>query len=137
MDEYPEHTQKTLLTILQMFVLPCRTSYLLKNLRYFDVSDNLLTDMTLSEMLCDGAGVLKDLRVLNISGNALKVLSQTCNINEVIKCVFEVVSKVEYQSHDYKSLSNTLFGFFLSPLVCDHCEPPSGEIVQTDPSRHQ
>lgn len=141
MDEYPEHKQRTLLTILQMFVLPCRTSYLLKNLRYIDVSDNLLTDMTLSEMLCDGAGVLKDLRVLNISGNALKVLSQTCNMNEVITCVFDVVSKVEYRSHDkpvyYKSLTNTLFGFFLFPLVCEHCEPPSGETVQIDPSRHQ
>lgn len=64
-----------------MFVMPCRTSHLLKNLQYFDVSDNLLTDMTLSEILCDGAAVLVDLRVLNVSGNALKVVSQTCKMN--------------------------------------------------------
>lgn len=55
--------------------MPCRTSRLLKNLQYFDLSDNLLTDMTLAETLCNGAGVLKDLRVLNVSGNALKVPS--------------------------------------------------------------
>lgn len=79
--------------------MPCRTSHLLENLQYLDVSDNLLTDMTLSETLCDGAGVLKNLRVLNISGNALKVVSQTCKMNEVITCVFEVVSKVDYRSH--------------------------------------
>lgn len=118
--------------------MPCPTSHLLKNLQYFDVSDNLLTDMTLSEMLCDGAGVLTDLRVLNISGNALKVLSRKCKTNEVITCVFEVVSKVEYQSHNSpvydKSLSKTLFAFLLSPPVCEHCEPPSGETVQIDPS---
>ncbi|XP_070785759.1 toll-like receptor 2 [Enoplosus armatus] len=59
----------------QVFVMPCLTSRLLINLQYLDLSDNLLTDMTLAETLCDGDGTLKDLRVLNISGNALKSLS--------------------------------------------------------------
>lgn len=54
--------------------MPCFTSHLLKNLQYLDLSNNLLTDMTLAETLCDGDSPLKDLRVLNISGNALKVL---------------------------------------------------------------
>lgn len=53
--------------------MPCSTSHLLVNLQFLDLSDNLLTDMTLEETLCDGDGTLKDLRVLNISGNALKV----------------------------------------------------------------
>lgn len=53
--------------------MPCFTSHLLRNLQYLDLSDNLLTDMTLTETLCDGHSPLKDLRVLNISGNALKV----------------------------------------------------------------
>lgn len=83
-----------------MFVMPCPTSHHLKNLQYFDVSDNLLTDMTLSEMLCDGAGVLKDLRVLNVSGNALKVVSQACKMSKVVTCVFELVWRVEYHSCD-------------------------------------
>ncbi|KAK9525112.1 hypothetical protein VZT92_017446 [Zoarces viviparus] len=59
----------------QVFVMPCLTSRLLVNLQYLDLSDNLLTDLTLVETLCDGDGTLKDLRVLNLSGNALKSLS--------------------------------------------------------------
>lgn len=57
----------------QVFVMPCFTSRLLKKLQYLDLSDNLLTDMTLTETLCDGDSPLKGLRVFNVSGNALKV----------------------------------------------------------------
>ncbi|KAG7495843.1 toll-like receptor 2 [Solea senegalensis] len=57
------------------FVIPCATTGLFMNLQYLDLSDNLLTDLTLTETLCDGNGTLKDLRVLNISGNTLKSLS--------------------------------------------------------------
>lgn len=53
--------------------MPCLTSYLLWNLQYLDLSDNLLTDLTLRESLCGGHSPLEDLRVLNLSGNALKV----------------------------------------------------------------
>ncbi|KAM4611823.1 toll-like receptor 2 [Polymixia lowei] len=59
----------------KVFVMPCETSRLLINLQYLDLSDNLLTDLTLEETLCNGDGTLKDLRVLNVSGNALKSLS--------------------------------------------------------------
>lgn len=59
----------------QVYVMPCLTSYLLKNLQYLDLSSNLLTDLTLTETLCDGHSPLGDLRVFNVSGNALKVLS--------------------------------------------------------------
>lgn len=57
----------------QVYVMPCSTSHLLENLQYLDLSDNLLTDLTLAETLCDGDGTLKGLRVLNVSRNALKV----------------------------------------------------------------
>lgn len=57
-------------------MLPCQTSHLLKNLQYLDLSDNLLTDMTLEETLCNGDGTMRNLRVLNVSGNALKVSSR-------------------------------------------------------------
>lgn len=60
----------------QVFVMPCLTSHLLRNLQYLDLSNNLLTDLTLTETLCEGHGPLKDLRVLNVSGNALKVRSR-------------------------------------------------------------
>ncbi|XP_041635751.1 toll-like receptor 2 type-2 [Cheilinus undulatus] len=59
----------------QVFVMPCFTSTLLVNLQYLDLSDNLLTDLTIAESLCYGAGILKGLRVLNVSGNSLKSFS--------------------------------------------------------------
>lgn len=68
----------------QVFVLPCQTSHLLKNLQYLDLSDNLLTDMTLEETLCNGNGTMRNLRVLNVSGNALKVSSR------LVLCLFSV-----------------------------------------------
>ncbi|XP_041820711.1 toll-like receptor 2 type-2 [Chelmon rostratus] len=64
----------------KVFVMPCDTSSLLKNLQYLDLSDNLLTDLTLEETLCHGRGTLKDLRVLNVSGNALKSLSMVSRL---------------------------------------------------------
>lgn len=57
--------------------MPCLTSHLLKNLQYLDLSDNLLTDLTLEETLCGTTQTLKDIRVLNFSGNALKVKYET------------------------------------------------------------
>lgn len=62
--------------------MPCSTSHLLKNLQYLDLSDNLLTDMTLAETLCDGDGTLQGLRVLNVSGNTLKVPSGNSLLDE-------------------------------------------------------
>ncbi|XP_060890017.1 toll-like receptor 2 type-1 isoform X2 [Labrus mixtus] len=59
----------------QVFVIPCLTARLLVNMQYLDLSNNLLTDLTVTEMLCNGDGTLKDLRVLNISGNSLKSVS--------------------------------------------------------------
>ncbi|XP_074555440.1 toll-like receptor 2 [Halichoeres trimaculatus] len=66
----------------QVFVMPCLTSHLLVNLQYLDLSDNLLTDMTLKETLCKGDSPLKDVRVLNFSGNALKSLSLMSHLVE-------------------------------------------------------
>nr|AJP16420.1 toll-like receptor 2 [Larimichthys crocea] len=83
----------------RVFVMPCPTSRLLVNLQYLDLSDNLLTEMTLSESLCDGHGTLKDLRVLNISGNALKSLS-TINrlVAELSKLTHLDISRNAYSS---------------------------------------
>uniref|UniRef100_A0A668AFB3 Toll-like receptor 2 n=1 Tax=Myripristis murdjan TaxID=586833 RepID=A0A668AFB3_9TELE len=59
----------------QVFLLPCNSTRLLKNLQYLDLTNNLLTDMTLEQTLCNGDGTLKNLRVLNFSGNSLSTLS--------------------------------------------------------------
>lgn len=61
--------------------MPCLTSQLLVNLQYLDLSDNLLSDMTLTESLCDQKPTLMELRVLNVSGNPLKVFPQSLNAN--------------------------------------------------------
>uniref|UniRef100_A0A4W6BLA2 Toll-like receptor 2 n=1 Tax=Lates calcarifer TaxID=8187 RepID=A0A4W6BLA2_LATCA len=79
------------------FVLPCPTSSLLMNLQYFDLSDNLLTDMTLTETLCNGNGTLKDLRVLNVSGNALKSLSTVSRlVTKLRKLTHLDISRTDY-----------------------------------------
>ncbi|KAM7376905.1 hypothetical protein PAMA_013603 [Pampus argenteus] len=70
-----QYPRKVSIINSKVFVMPCETSHLLVNLQYLDVSDNLLTDLTLEEALCHGDGTLKDLRVLNVSGNALKSLT--------------------------------------------------------------
>uniref|UniRef100_H3CBQ9 Toll-like receptor 2 n=1 Tax=Tetraodon nigroviridis TaxID=99883 RepID=H3CBQ9_TETNG len=75
-----QYPRKVSLVNAEVYVMPCLTSYLLRNLQYLDLSDNLLTDMTLTETLCDGRSPLRALRVLNVSGNALKSLSSTSRL---------------------------------------------------------
>ncbi|XP_022625698.1 toll-like receptor 2 type-2 [Seriola dumerili] len=82
-----------------VFVMPCITSGLLVNLQYLDMSDNLLTDMTLIETLCKGNGTLKDIRVLNISGNALKSLSTLSQlVAKLYKLTHLDISRTNYNS---------------------------------------
>ncbi|XP_072232709.1 toll-like receptor 2 [Leuresthes tenuis] len=59
----------------KLFLFSCQTIQLMVSVQYLDLSDNLLTDLTLGCMLCEKDGLLKDLRVLNMSGNILKSLS--------------------------------------------------------------
>ncbi|XP_037614295.1 toll-like receptor 2 type-2 isoform X2 [Sebastes umbrosus] len=83
----------------QVYLVPCPTTHLLVNLQYLDLSDNLLTDMTLVETLCDGNSTMKDLRVLNISGNALKSLSTMSRlVTKLSKLTHLDISKNEYSS---------------------------------------
>ncbi|XP_031592042.2 toll-like receptor 2 [Oreochromis aureus] len=70
-----EYPRRVSVINAKVFVMPCLTSHLLKNLQYLDLSDNLLTDLTLVETLCGTTQTLMDIRVLNFSGNALKSLS--------------------------------------------------------------
>ncbi|XP_072513462.1 toll-like receptor 2 [Salminus brasiliensis] len=57
-----------------VFVMPCGTSALLKNIEYLDLSQNLLTDVTIRETLCNGEGKMHHLSALNVSYNSLKTL---------------------------------------------------------------
>uniref|UniRef100_A0A3P9NQG9 Toll-like receptor 2 n=2 Tax=Poecilia reticulata TaxID=8081 RepID=A0A3P9NQG9_POERE len=82
-----------------VFVMPCETSKLLVNLQYLDLSDNLLTDLTIAESLCHGAPTLKELRVLNISGNPLKSLSMISHlVTNLLKLTHLDISRTLYSS---------------------------------------
>ncbi|XP_054863468.1 toll-like receptor 2 isoform X2 [Amphiprion ocellaris] len=83
----------------KVFVMPCITSKLLVNLQYLDLSDNLLTDLTLVETLCGDHETLKELRVLNISGNPLKSLSTVSRlVTKLSKLTHLDVSRTGYIS---------------------------------------
>ncbi|KAI4883305.1 hypothetical protein NFI96_001577 [Prochilodus magdalenae] len=57
-----------------VFVMPCITSYFLKRIEYLDLSQNLLSDVTMQETLCHGVGIMHTLSTLNVSYNSLKSL---------------------------------------------------------------
>ncbi|CAJ1048266.1 LOW QUALITY PROTEIN: toll-like receptor 2 type-2 [Xyrichtys novacula] len=83
----------------EVFVIPCLTSFLLVNVHYLDLSNNLLTDLTLRETLCHGCSPLKGLRVLNISGNALKSLSTVSHLVEKLSKLTHLdISRNAYSS---------------------------------------
>ncbi|XP_022530627.2 toll-like receptor 2 [Astyanax mexicanus] len=69
-----KHPQAVSVINCTVFVMPCITSSLLKNIEYLDLSKNLLTDVTIQETLCYGAGVMHHLNTLNVSYNSLKSL---------------------------------------------------------------
>lgn len=57
-----------------VFVIPCPTTYFLRNLEYLDLSQNLLSDVTIQETLCKGSCKMHNLNTLNVSHNSLKSL---------------------------------------------------------------
>nr|USC27890.1 toll-like receptor 2-1 [Sebastiscus marmoratus] len=94
-----QYPRKVSVINTQVYLIPCPTTHLLVNLQYLDLSDNLLTDMTLVETLCDGNSTMKDLRVLNISGNALKSLSTMSRlVTKLSKLTHLDISRNEYSS---------------------------------------
>uniref|UniRef100_UPI0037E815B9 toll-like receptor 2 type-1 n=1 Tax=Semicossyphus pulcher TaxID=241346 RepID=UPI0037E815B9 len=94
-----QYPRKVSVINAQVFVVPCRSSQLLENLQYLDLSENLLTDLTLAETLCNGEGTMEDLRVLNISGNSLKSLSTVSRlVAKLSKLTHLDISKNRYSS---------------------------------------
>lgn len=54
-----------------LFAIPCKSSSSMSKLEYMDISDNIFSDIALSEMMCDGKGVLWNLQTINVSRNHL------------------------------------------------------------------
>ncbi|XP_061566803.1 toll-like receptor 2 [Cololabis saira] len=83
----------------KLFLVSCKTTQVMVNTEYLDVSDNLLTDMTLEYMMCEGSSTLKELRVLNISGNPLKSLSTVSRlVAKLTKMTHLDISRTSYSS---------------------------------------
>uniref|UniRef100_A0A8C1N303 Toll-like receptor 2 n=1 Tax=Cyprinus carpio TaxID=7962 RepID=A0A8C1N303_CYPCA len=57
-----------------VFVIPPITTVLLKKLQYLDLSQNLLSDLTIASTLSTGFGAYQNLITLNVSQNVLKSL---------------------------------------------------------------
>ncbi|XP_059184860.1 toll-like receptor 2 [Centropristis striata] len=59
----------------KLFLLPCQSSVDFAKLEFMDISDNLLTDLALSEMMCYGKGGLWSLQTFNVSRNQLHTIN--------------------------------------------------------------
>ncbi|KAK7166687.1 hypothetical protein R3I93_006447 [Phoxinus phoxinus] len=68
------HLHKVSVINSTVFVIPRETTFLLKNLEYLDLSQNLLSDLTIEPTLFTGFGAYQNLNTLNVSQNVLKSL---------------------------------------------------------------
>ncbi|XP_054876264.1 toll-like receptor 2 type-2 [Poeciliopsis prolifica] len=94
-----QYQKKLSIINAKLFLLSCYLTQMMVNTLYLDVSDNLLTDLTLSYMLCDGDKTLPELRVLNMSGNLLKSLSTLSRlVTKLTKLSQLDVSRTGYSS---------------------------------------
>ncbi|KAK5606876.1 hypothetical protein CRENBAI_014117 [Crenichthys baileyi] len=94
-----QYQKKLSIVNSKMFLLSCYLTQTMVNTEYLDVSDNLLTDLTLPYMLCDSGEVLQNLRVLNISGNHLKSFSTMSRlVRKLTRLTHLDVSRTSYSS---------------------------------------
>nr|QWV53991.1 toll like receptor 2 [Clarias magur] len=69
-----KHLTKISVINCTVFVIPCLTSCFLKKVEYLDLSQNLLSDITMQESLCNGDSKMRNINTLNVSHNSLKSL---------------------------------------------------------------
>lgn len=69
-----EHLHKVSVINGTVFVIPRQTTFLLRKLEYLDLSQNLLSDLTIEPSLFTGFGAYQNLNTLNVSQNILKSL---------------------------------------------------------------
>ncbi|XP_014853364.1 PREDICTED: toll-like receptor 2 isoform X1 [Poecilia mexicana] len=94
-----QYQKKLSIINAKLFLLSCYLTKMMVNTLYLDVSDNLLTDLTLTYMLCDSEETLQELRVLNISGNLLKSLSTLSRlVTKLTKLTQLDISRTSYNS---------------------------------------
>ncbi|XP_042340500.1 LOW QUALITY PROTEIN: toll-like receptor 2 [Plectropomus leopardus] len=93
--------QKVSVLNCTFFVIPCKSAVDFVNLEYLDVSDNLCTDLTLSNMMCDGQGSFFNLQTLNISKNHLQ------SINSQIFTKLNKLKNIDMSGNLFHSMPET------------------------------
>lgn len=99
-----KHLTKISVVNATVFVIPCSTTYFLQKVEYLDLSQNLLSDITIQESLCNGDCKMRDLHTLNVSHNSLKSL--------------QLVSRLVTRLHRLTSLDVSHNDFLKMPESC-------------------
>ncbi|XP_034087367.1 toll-like receptor 2 [Gymnodraco acuticeps] len=87
----------------KLFLIPCTYSAFLLVLEYLDVSDNLLSDIALSQMMCDGNGGYRRLQTLNISRNHLQ------SINSQLFTKLERLKNIDMSGNTFQAMPETCY----------------------------
>ncbi|KAM3623388.1 uncharacterized protein V6R79_010541 [Siganus canaliculatus] len=87
----------------KVFALPCESSEDFSNLEYVDMSNNIMTDLTFSEMFCQGEGILWNLQTLNVSGNDLHF------INSQLVTKLDNLQNIDMSRNVFRSMPDTCF----------------------------
>ncbi|XP_033940862.1 toll-like receptor 2 [Pseudochaenichthys georgianus] len=85
----------------KLFLIPCTYSAFLLVLEYLDVSDNLLSDIALSQMMCDG-GYWR-LQTLNISRNHLQ------SINSQLFTKLDRLKNIDMSGNTFQAMPETCY----------------------------
>ncbi|XP_063333293.1 toll-like receptor 2 [Pelmatolapia mariae] len=85
----------------KLFAIPCQSIIHFTNLEFLDISDNIISDLTLMEMMCYGIGVLLKLRTLNISKNILS------SINSELFTKLEKLENLDMSGNSFGSMPLT------------------------------
>lgn len=95
--------QKMSVLNCKLFAIPCESSTDFSNLEYMDISDNILSDMALSQMMCDGKGTLLVLQTLNISRNQLQ------SINSQLFTKLDKLKRLDMSGNVFHSMPDTCY----------------------------
>ncbi|XP_051240299.1 toll-like receptor 2 isoform X1 [Dicentrarchus labrax] len=86
-----------------LFAIPCQSAASFSNLEYMDISDNLFSDLALSEMMCDGEGGLWNLQTLNVSRNHLQ------SINSQLFTKLDKLENIDMSGNAFHSMHETCY----------------------------
>ncbi|XP_053195579.1 toll-like receptor 2 [Scomber japonicus] len=98
-----ERVQRLSLINSKLFAIPCLLSVNVVDLEFFDITDNMITDLVLREMLCDGKFDHFNLQTINISRNNLHSIN----------------SQLFTKLHNLKNIDMSGNMFYTMPETCN------------------